>query len=116
MMKIVANAVYLLIFLQFLRKLFLKCSIPFTVDPVVEHLDDSDEYFVLVNNMPFFWCGSIGEAREFIWHACSMSKSLANKFKIQEYGKEYVLFGAEDIPGLTEEEILSLNMSVDALE
>lgn len=115
-MNSIGNAVYLLIFIYFVRKIFDKVKAPFDFSPHVEHLKpDSDEYFIYANDLPIFWTESIGEAEEFFYDACSRCRSLATKLKIVQTDDAIPLCACEST-GCTDDEVAALNDVIDRLE
>lgn len=115
-MNTVFNAFYLSLFLSFVRKILDKVKAPFDFSPHVEHLKpDADEYFIYVNNVPIFWTGSIWEAEEFFYDACSRCRSLATKLKIVQDDDAIPLCACESA-GCTEDEVAALNTVIDRLE
>lgn len=114
-MKTIFNAVYIAIFLQFVRKIVDKVNVTMTHDIPFQQKDSSGEYYVLVNDEYFTWEDSKGEALEFCWSAIAKCRSLADKLKIMENGEEHLLLAAENIRGLSMDEVIALNDTVDEL-
>lgn len=115
-MKAIGNAVYLLIFISFVRKIFDKVKAPFNFSPHVEHLKpDADEYFIYANNVPIFWSGCLEESEEFFYEACSRCHSLSTKLKIVQTDDSIPLCACEST-GCTDDEVAALNDVIDQLE
>lgn len=114
-MKSIFNAVYVAIFLQFVRKIVDKVKVSVTHEIPVKHLDNSEEYYVTVNDEYFTWEDSREDAMLFCWSAIAKCRSLSNKMKVVEHSEEHVLVAAESIPFLTEAEVDALNDTVDEL-
>ena len=115
-MKSIGNAVYLLIFISFVRKIFDKVKAPFNFSPRVEYLKpDADEYFIYANNVPVYWTGDIGEAEVFFYNACSRCRSLATKLKIVQTDDSIPLCACEST-GCSDAEVDALNDTIDELE
>lgn len=115
-MKSIGNAVYLLIFISFVRKIFDKVKAPFEFSPRVERLKpDADEYLVYANDVPVFWCGTADEANLFFYDACSRCRSLATKLKIVQTDDAIPLCACEST-GCTVDEVDALNDVIDQLE
>ena len=112
-MKWIYDAVYLAIFLQFVRNLVEKIRAPFVFNIPLEHQSSSGEFFVMVNGCPFFWSDDLDEASAFIYSAVARAKSLQGKLKILESDMEMPLQAAESIQGLDLDEMDSLNHTVD---
>lgn len=114
-MRMIFNAVYIAIFLSFLRKILGKVQVAFNVDIKLDHDDDSDEYFVFVEDTPIFWQGDLDEARAFVYSACARCPSVGRKLRIVESEKPYVLQSVE-CARLSEEETAALNATIDEME
>jgi hypothetical protein len=115
-MKSIGNAVYLLIFISFVRKIFDKVKAPFNFSPHVEHMKpDADEYLIYANNVPIFWTGDPGEADVFFYSACSRCRSLATKLKIVQTDDSIPLCACEST-GCSDAEVDALNSTIDELE
>lgn len=115
-MKSIYNAVYFLICLIFLRKITDKVKVPFTTNVKIEHHDSSDEFYVAVNEITIFWTSEKDEAVAFVWEAIGREASLVSKLKVIESAGDYVLQAVESIRGLTPEEELALNQTIDEFE
>ena len=115
-MSLIYHAIYVAIFLGFIRKVVDKVRVPFMIDLKVEHNDDSDEFYVLVNDIAFYWTSDLDDAKMFIYSACSRCRSLCDKLKIVETSVEFALMSSESIPGLTIEERSGLDQTVDEFE
>lgn len=115
-MRAIYNAVYFLIFLTFLRKVNDKVTVPFNNSVKMEHHDSSDEFYVAVNDITIFWSSDQDEAIAFVWSAIAREASLVSKLKVIESGTEYVLQSVESIRGLTPDEELALNQTIDEFE
>lgn len=111
------NAVYVAIFVQFVRKIVDKCTVPFDMDIKVEYRQpDADEWFVFVNEShPFFWTGDLDEAKAFIYAACSRCSKLKGKMKIVQTCDELVLHSSMAC-GVSPEEEAALDHTVDEME
>lgn len=115
-MKSISNAVYLLIFISFVRKVLEKIKAPFNFSPHVEHLKpDADEYLIYANNVPIFWTGDPGEADVFFYSACSRCRNLATKLKIVQTDDSIPLCACEST-GCSDAEVDALNSTIDELE
>lgn len=112
-MKWIYEAVYLAIFLQFVRNLVEKIRVPFVFNIPLEHQSSSGEFFVMVNGCPFFWSDDLDEASAFIYSAAARAKSLQGKLKILESDMEMPLQAAESIQGIDLDEMDALNHTVD---
>lgn len=112
-MKWIYEAVYLAVFLQFVRNLIDKVRAPFSFNIPVEHQSNSNEYFVMVNDRAFFWSDDIDEAMAFIYSAAVRCRTLQGKLKILESDLELPLQDSAGIPGLNLDEIIALNSTVD---
>lgn len=115
-MNSIYNAVYFLIFLTFLRKINDRVTVPFTTNIKMEHHDSSDEFYVAVNDITIFWSSDQDEAIAFVWSAIAREASLVSQMKVIESGTEYVLQSVESIRGLTPEQELALNQTIDEFE
>ena len=115
-MKSIYNAVYFIIFLAFVRKITDKIKVPFTTNIKMEHHDSSDEFYVAVNDITIFWSSDQDEATAFVWSAIARETSLVSKLKVIESGTEYVLQSVESVRGLTPEQELALNQTIDEFE
>ena len=115
-MNSIYNAVYFIIFLSFVRKITDKVKVPFTTNIKMEHHDSSDEFYVAVNDITVFWTSDQDEAIAFVWSAIARETSLVSKLKVIESGTEYVLKSVESICGLTLDEVLALNQTIDEFE
>lgn len=112
-MSTIYNAVYLALFLSFLRRIAGKVIVPFEVDIEVEiRKPEADEWFVTVNGNPYFWSGCLEEAKAFIYAACARRRSLGGKMKIIQTDEELVLVSSESC-GCDLDECLALNLTVD---
>lgn len=115
-MNSIGNAVYLLIFIYFVRKIFDKVKAPFNFSPRVEHLKpDSDEYFIYANDVPIFWTGDACEADLFFYSACARCRSLVTKLKIVQTDDPIPLCACEST-GCTDSEVDALSSTIDELE
>lgn len=114
-MKTIFNAVYVAIFLAFARRIIDKVQVAFNVDIKLDHDDNSDEYFVFVDDTPIFWQGDLDEARAFVYSACARCPSVGRKLRIVESEKPYVLQSVESVR-LSEEETAALNATIDEME
>ena len=112
-MKWIYDAVYLAIFLQFARNLIEKIRAPLSFNIPIEHQANSNEYFVMVNDRAFFWSDDIDEVMKFIYSAEGMCRTLQEKLKILESDLELPLQDATWIPGLSQDEIVALNSTVE---
>jgi hypothetical protein len=112
-MNWIYEAVYLAIFLQFVRNLIDKVRAPFVFNIPLEHQSSSGEFFVMVNGCPFFWSDDLDEASAFIYSAAARARSLQGKLKILESDMELPLHAAECILGLNLDEMDALNHTVD---
>ena len=116
-MSTIYNAVYLALFLSFVRKIAGKVIVPFEVDIELEtRKPEADEWFVTVNDHPYYWSGDLDDAKAFIYSACARRRSLGGKMRIIQTDEELVLMSSESIPGLTDEERSGLNQTVDEFE
>lgn len=115
-MKMIFNLFYLSLFISFVRKIVDKVKVPFTTNIKMEHHDSSDEFYVAVNDITVFWSSDQDEATAFVWSAIAREASLVSKLKVIESGSEYVLQAVESIHGLTPEEELALNQTIDEFE
>ena len=114
-MKTIFNAVYVAIFLQFVRKIVDKVKVSVTHDIPVKHLDNSEEFYVTVNDEYFTWEESREDAMMFCWSAIAKCSTLSGKMKIVEHSEEHVLVAAESIRHLSLDEVIALNDTVDEL-
>ena len=112
-MKTIYNAIYFIIFVQFVRSLVDKIMVPFTTNIIIEHHDGADEFYVMVNEIAFYWTGDVDEATAFIYSAVAKRHSLAGKMKILETSLDMVLQDSACITGLTIEEMAALDKTVD---
>jgi len=115
-MNSIYNALYFIIFLAFVRKITDKIKVPFTTNVKIEHHDSSDEFYVAVNDITIFWTSDKNAAVAFVWEAIGLEASLVSKLKVIESGTDYVLQSVESIRGLTPEEELALNQTIDEFE
>lgn len=115
-MKLIYNAVYFIIFLSFVRKITDKVTVQFTNSVKMEHHDSSDEFYVAANGITIFWTSDQDEAISFVWSAVAREASLVSKLKVIESASEYVLQAVESISGLTPEEELALNQTIDEFQ
>ena len=114
-MKSIFNAIYVIIFINFVRKFMDKLRVPMEHMIEVESRDNSGEYYVVVSGEYFTWEDSREDALLFCWCAIAKCRSLSKKMKIVEHSEEHVLVAAESIPLLTEAEVDALNDTVDEL-
>lgn len=115
-MKSIGNAVYLLIFISFVRKIFDKVKAPFNFSPHVERMKpNADEYLIYANNVPVYWTDDADEADIFFYSACSRCRSLAAKLKIIQTDDPIPLCACEST-GCTDAEVDALNDTIDELE
>jgi hypothetical protein len=115
-MKAIGNAVYLLIFISFVRKIFDKVKAPFEHEIRVEHHDGQDSWYVMANGKPVVWQDCKESAMVFCWNACAKCKSLCTKLKVVGTDDELVLVDTASIPGLSLEEIVALDDTIDESE
>jgi hypothetical protein len=115
-MKSIGNAVYLLIFIYFVRKIFSKVKAPLEHEIPVENRDSSDNWYIMCNGKYLAWEDSREECLVFCWNACAKCKTLSNKLKIVQDSTEYMLVAAESIPGLSLQEVVALNAQIDEME
>ena len=113
-MRSVYGAIYLAIFIQFVRNVFEKVQVSVTVQVPVSHGDG--DYYVMVDGHPFTWHETKEEALEWCWTAIAKCRSLESVLKINQASEDMVLEAAEGIPGLCVEEILALNETCDQLD
>ena len=107
------NAVYVAIFVQFVRKIIDRCTVPFEVDIEVEiRRPEAEEWFVTVNGHPYYWSGDLDDAKAFIYAACARRRSLGGKMKIVQTDDELVLVSAESC-GCDPYECSALDLTVD---
>lgn len=112
-MKLIYEAVYLIIFLQFLRQIFFKIKVPSTIHLNLDHHDGSGEFYIMVNGVAFYWSDDQDEAEAFYYSAIARCRSLAEKLRILETGLEMVLQDSCSIKGLNLDEIIALDRTVD---
>lgn len=115
-MKAIGNAVYLLIFISFVRKIFDKVKSPLEHEVHIEHRDSSDNWYVMCKDRYITWFDSKEEAQVFVWNACARAKTLCDKLKIVEDGGERVLAAADEIPGLELDELIAVNQTIDEMD
>ena len=115
-MRAIYNAVYVAIFLKFLEALITKVRVPVEHDLKVEHRDSSDNWYICCGGHYIVWEDSKEEAQLFCWNAIARCKSLATWLTIVETGEEKVLVAAEEIPGLTPDEIDAINIEIDSMD
>lgn len=115
-MKSVFNALYVAIFLQFVRKIVDKVSFSVCDGISVTRRDDSNNYYVKVCGNPVVWFDDQDEAVGFCLTAFAACRSLVGKLRIEENGEDMDLVAVDTIPGLTEDEILSVNECIENLE
>ena len=115
-MKSIYNAVYFIIFLTFVRKIVEKIQVPFNNSVKMERHDSSDEFYVAANGITIWWTSDQDEAIAFVWSAIARESSLVSKLKVIESASDYVLQAVESIRGLTPEEELALNQTIDEFE
>ena len=113
-MKQIFNAVYVAIFLKFLEALITKVRVPVEHDLKVEHRDQRDNWYICCGGHYLVWEESKEDAQVFCWNAIARCKSLSIWLSIVETGDEYGLVAAEEIPGLTQDEIDALNIEIDS--
>ena len=113
-MKHIFNAVYVAIFLKFIEALITKIRVPVEHDLKVEHRDQSDNWYICCGGHYLVWEESKEDAQVFCWNAIARCKSLSIWLSIVETGDEYGLVAAEEIPGLTQDEIDALNIEIDS--
>lgn len=115
-MTAIYNAIYVAIFLAYARKILDKCTVAFNLTVHVENRNsEADEYFIFVNDNPFYWSNDPDEVKAFYYTACSRAPSLAGKMKIVQDDKEYAL-RSSDSCGVTPEEAYALDRTVDEFE
>lgn len=112
-MKAVFNACYVAIFLQFVRKIMDKVNISLETCVSLSRHDDSDNYYVTVSGKPVLWENDKDIALSFCLDAMSTCRSLAGKFGIIQDEKDMDLVAPDTIPGLTLDEILTLNECIE---
>ena len=115
-MNSIFNAFYASIFLYFVRRIVDKVKVSTEHEIPVKSMDDSGEHFVLVNGIYFVWEESREEALAWCFNAISRCRSLAGKLTIEETSEEHPLAAAEEIPGLSLDEIDALNSTVDDMD
>ena len=115
-MKTIYNAVYLLLFLQAVRRIIDKVKVSVEHEIPVKSMDDSGNYYVTVCGHFFVWEDDRDTALAWCFNAISNCRSLANKVGIVETADEHPLEAAEGIPGLTQEEVEGLNATVDSMD
>ena len=111
-MNMIFNAVYLAIFISFVHKVINKLMIPMEVSIRKETRKHTDEYYVCVCGKPVFWSEDPDEANAFCFACITRARSLADMIGIVE-NDEMPLVAVETIPGLSEEEIDAINMTID---
>lgn len=112
-MSTIYNAVYLALFLSFVRKIAGKVIVPFEVDIEVEiRRPEAEEWFVTVNGHPYYWSGDLDDAKSFIYAVCARCRSLAGKMKIVQTDDELVLVSSESC-GCDPDECAALDLTVD---
>ena len=114
-MKSIFNAIYVIIFINFVRKFMDKLRVPMEHMIEVESRDNSGEYYVVVSNEYFTWEDSREDALLFCWCAIAKCRSLSKKMKIVEHSEEHPLVAAESLRGLSLDEIAALNDTIDEL-
>lgn len=115
-MNAIYHAIYVAVFLAYARKIMYKCTVAFNLTVHVENRNaDADEYFIFVNDNPFYWANDLDDIKAFYYTACSRAPSLARKMKIVQDDKEYAL-RSSDSCGLTLEECCALDQTVDEFE
>lgn len=112
-MKTIYNAFYFIIFVAFLRRIVDKVKAPLEHDIRVERRDSSDCFYIMANGKAIAWEDCRESAMVFCWNACAKCKSLCVKLKIVETGEELVLVDTASIPGLSLEEIVALDDTID---
>lgn len=115
-MKMIFNAFYLSLFISFVRRIVDKVKISVEHDIPVKSMDDSGEYFVLVNGHYFVWEESREDALAWCFNAIARCRSLSGKLSVKESAEEHPLVAAEGIPGLSLDEIDALNSTVDDMD
>ncbi len=115
-MNSIFNAVYVAIFLKFLEALITKIRVPVEHDLKVEHRDSSDNWYICCGGHYIVWQDSKEEAQVFCWNAIARCKSLSTWLSIVETAEEKPLVAAEEIPGLTPDEIDALNIEIDSMD
>ena len=115
-MQVVFNAIYVAIFLGFMRKIFDKVKAPLEHEIPVENRDSSDDWYIMCNGKYLAWQDSREECLVFCWNACAKCKSLCTKLKIVGTDEELVLVDTASIPGLSLDEIVALDATIDEAE
>lgn len=115
-MNSIFNAVYLSLFLSFIRKIVDKVKVSVEHEIPVKTTDDSGEYFVLVHGHYFVWEDCREDALAWCFNAITRCRSLAGKLSIEENCEEHPLESADCIPGLSLDEIEALNDTVDIMD
>lgn len=116
MLKSIFTAVYTAIILEFIKRIFDKVKVSVEHEIPVKSVDDSGEHFVLVNGHYFVWEESREDALAWCFNAITRCRSLAGKLSVEESAEEHCLEAAEGIPGLSLDEIDSLNSTVDNMD
>lgn len=112
-MSTIYNAVYLALFLSFVRKIAGKVIVPFDVSIEIEtRKPEAEEWFVTVNGHPYYWSGDLDDAKAFIYAACARRRSLAEKMKILQTDDELLLVSSESC-GCDPYECSALDLTVD---
>ena len=106
------NAVYLAIFISFVRKVLNKLMIPMEVSIRKETRKHTDEYYVCVCGEPVFWSEDPDEANAFCFACIARDRGLAQKLSVIE-NDDMLLHAAESIVGLSPDEVDAVNATVD---
>ena len=110
------DAAYLAIFLGFLRRLWAKMEASLTHEIPFRSEGRTDDFYVLVDGKPFWWSDDRNACTDFCYRAIARCRSLAPLFKIVESKDDLNLVDTPDIPGLSVEECVALNDTVDEYE
>lgn len=116
MLKSIFTAVYTAIILEFAKRIFNKLKAPLEHEIRVEHHDGQDSWYVMANGKPVVWQDCKESAMVFCWNACAKCKSLCAKLKVVGTDDELVLVDTASIPGLSLEEIVALDDTIDEAE
>lgn len=113
-MRMIFNAVYVAIFLGFLRRVVDKVSVPMEASITSESKKHTDEWYVLVSGSPVFWSDDRDEAFAFCYACIARERGLVRKLSVVE-NDDMVLVAAESL-GLSEDEIDAVNATIDDFE
>ena len=111
---LIYNAVYLAIFLEFVRRVVRKFQIAFEIEIPFEQHAECGEFYVLANGISIWYDGKKATCAAFIVAAEGRCPGIHRKLSIVESDADYVLQDvSEPIMELTQVEQDALNATID---